>query len=554
MNPVTKYTKSGDINIAYQVFGTGTIDLVYVPGWVSNIDRMWSSPALVNFFKELSKIVRIIIFDKRGTGLSDREIKFSTLEERMEDITAVMDAANSKKAILFGQSEGGSLSALYSATYPNRVISLIGFGVFAKRKHCPNYPWAPTNEEQQKVYDMIDNNWCSGEMLLEKLAPSKINDKKFISWLTSYFRSGASPSAAMRLTKMNSELDITDILEHIKTPTLLLHRTHDNDVNVEEGKFIAQHIKESKFVELDGKDHLFWTGNTNEVLHEIKSFITNGKPTNSYKKGFTTVLFGQVIASYKKEITLDLIAPFIKKFNGEIILLEQKNFTITFNTPGKAVNCSIALFKALQKEKTSLAMGIYIKEETKNKDQFFNDKDFYIKKTILSQLRINQILVTQTVKHLLPGAGNNFSHKTTILNYNANTLCKLYAVNLKIIEKNEILQSKTLRYANPNSFIENVLQIINENIKDDTFNVESLSDKMRMSERQLQRKVKATTNRSPYQLIVSMRLNTARDVLTSSNLTISEIAFKFGFSSPSYFSKCFRKEFNTNPTALLQRI
>ncbi len=553
MNPVTKYTKSGNINIAYQVFGTGNKDLVYVPGWVSNIDRMWSCPALVDFFKELSKTVRIIIFDKRGTGLSDREIKFSTLEERMEDITAVMDAANSKKAILFGQSEGGSLSALYSATYPNRVLSLIGFGVFAKRKNTPNYPWAPTEEEQQRVYDMIQNNWCSGEMLLKKLAPSKTNDEKFLDWLTSYFRSGASPNAAMRLTKMNSELDITGVLEHIKTPTLLLHRTNDNDVKVEEGKFIAQQIKKSKFIELEGKDHLFWAGNTREILHEIQSFITNVKPTNSFKKGFTTVLFGQLVASYNKTITLDLIAPLIKKFNGEVILLESKSFTITFETPGKAVNCSIALFNALQKEKISLAMGAYIKEETKNADQFFNDKDFYMKKTMLSQLRVNQILVTQTVKHLLPGVGNNFLHNTSILNYNANTLCKLYNVNLKTIGKNEISQNKTPLFSNHDSFLESVLQIINENIKNDTFNVETLSDKMRMSERKLQRKVKATTNRSPYQLISSVRLNNARDVLTSSNLTITEIAFKFGFSSPSYFTKCFKKEFNMNPTTLLQR-
>lgn len=553
MNPVTKYTKSGNINIAYQVFGTGNKDLVYVPGWVSNIDRMWSCPALVDFFKELSKTVRIIIFDKRGTGLSDREIKSSTLEERMEDITAVMDAANSKKAILFGQSEGGSLSALYSATYPNRVLSLIGFGVFAKRKNTHNYPWAPTEEEQQKVYDMIQNNWCSGEMLLKKLAPSKTNDEKFLDWLTSYFRSGASPNAAMRLTKMNSELDITGVLEHIKTPTLLLHRTNDNDVKVEEGKFIAQQIKNSKFIELEGKDHLFWAGNTREILHEIQSFITNVKPTNSFKKGFTTVLFGQLVASYNKTITLDLIALLIKKFNGEVILLESKSFTITFETPGKAVNCSIALFNALQKEKISLAMGAYIKEETKNADQFFNDKDFYIKKTMLSQLRVNQILVTQTVKHLLPGVGNNFLHNTSILNYNANTLCKLYNVNLKTIGKNEISQNKTPLFSNHDSFLESVLQIINENIKNDTFNVEILSDKMRMSERKLQRKVKATTNRSPYQLISSVRLNNARDVLTSSNLTITEIAFKFGFSSPSYFTKCFKKEFNMNPTTLLKR-
>ncbi|MEQ8575003.1 MAG: alpha/beta hydrolase, partial [Fulvivirga sp.] len=162
MRPATQYTKSGRINIAYQVFGSGSIDLVYIPGWVSNIDWMWACPELVDFLQELGKICRVILFDKRGTGLSDRVVELSTLEERMDDIRAVMDAVGSEKAILFGHSEGGCVSALFAATYPNRVISLIAFGIFAKRRYAPEYPWAPTDEQRQVVYDMIENNWGSG--------------------------------------------------------------------------------------------------------------------------------------------------------------------------------------------------------------------------------------------------------------------------------------------------------------------------------------------------------------------------------------------------------
>ncbi|WP_050813280.1 alpha/beta fold hydrolase [Aquimarina agarivorans] len=167
MKPDTRYTKSASINIAYQVFGSGTIDLVYIPGWVSNIDLMWACPELVSFLQQLGKIARVILFDKRGTGLSDRVVEFPTLEERMDDIRAVMDAVGSKKAALFGHSEGGSVSALFAATYPNRILALIAFGIFAKRISVPDYPWAPTNEERQKVYDMIENNWGSGAMNLE---------------------------------------------------------------------------------------------------------------------------------------------------------------------------------------------------------------------------------------------------------------------------------------------------------------------------------------------------------------------------------------------------
>jgi len=220
MNPPIQYTKSGNINIAYQVFGSGPVDLVYIPGWVSNIDWMWACPELVSFFEALGKIARVVLFDKRGTGLSDRVVELSTLEERMEDIKSVMDAIDSKKAILF-------------------------------------------DEERQKVYDMIEYSWGSGDMNLETLVPSKANDPKFMSWLANYFRSGASPQAAMKLTKMNTQVDIIDILNYIKVPTLLMQRTNDVDVKIEEGRFIAERIKNSKFVELDGDDHLFWAGDTN---------------------------------------------------------------------------------------------------------------------------------------------------------------------------------------------------------------------------------------------------------------------------------------------------
>ena len=267
--PRTQYTKAGDINIAYQVFGSGSIDLVYIPGWVSNIDWMWSCPELVSFLHELGKIARVILFDKRGTGLSDRTVDFSSLEERMEDIQADMNAAGSDREVIFGHSEGGSVYSLFAATYPDKVISLITFGVFAKRRYSRDYPWAPTDEERNEVYEMIEHRWGCDNMEIEKLAPSKVNDPVFMNWLASYFRFGASPSAAMVLTKMNTEVNITDILKSVKVPTLILQRTNDIDVKIEEGRYMSQQIKGSRFVEFDGDDHLFWVGNTDEVLNEI---------------------------------------------------------------------------------------------------------------------------------------------------------------------------------------------------------------------------------------------------------------------------------------------
>ncbi|MEL6252065.1 MAG: alpha/beta hydrolase, partial [Bacteroidota bacterium] len=333
MKPKTKYTKSGSINIAYQVFGSGPIDLVYVPGWVSNIDWMWACPELVDFLLELGKMARVILFDKRGTGLSDRIVELSTIEERMDDIRAVMDAVGSEKAILFGHSEGGSVSALFAATYPSRCISLISFGIFARRRYCPEYPWAPTDEERQEVYDMIENNWGSGEMNLASLAPSKAHDKTFMDWLANYFRSGASPSAAMVLTKMNTQVDIIDILDSINVPCLILQRTDDIDVKIEEGRFIAERIPEAKFVELEGEDHLFWVGDSARVLEEIRNFIQQKRKNQIGSKSLFTFL----AARYQKtkqnsERLKENIEAYIEQYRGKMLSHESEAFIAVLNT------------------------------------------------------------------------------------------------------------------------------------------------------------------------------------------------------------------------------
>ncbi|MEL7341819.1 MAG: alpha/beta hydrolase, partial [Bacteroidota bacterium] len=330
--PNTQYTKSGRINIAYQVYGSGPVDLVYIPGWVSNIDWMWACPELVYFFTELGKVCRIILFDKRGTGLSDRIVESSTMEERMDDIRAVMDAVGSEKAFLFGHSEGGSVSALFAATYPNRTIGLLTFGIFAKRRYSEAYPWAPTDEERGEVYDMIDQSWGSGDMNLASLAPSKGNDKAFMSWLANYFRSGASPSAAMVLTRMNTEVDIIHVLSSIRVPCLILQRTNDIDVKIEEGRFIADRIPGARFVELPGNDHLFWIGDADRVLKEMKTFIHRTNPIDHYEDRLFTFVAGEISAASSSESVLQ-IRDIISQYRGTIIHENAFRFLATFDGP-----------------------------------------------------------------------------------------------------------------------------------------------------------------------------------------------------------------------------
>ena len=280
MKPLTQYAKSEEINIAYQVIGQGSIDIVFVPGWVSNIDILWEDSKISNFLTKLSEFTRLILFDKRGTGLSDKVSSLCSLEERMDDIRNVMDAVNSKKAILFGHSEGGTISCLFAATYPERTISLITFGAFAKRIFSNDYPWAPKPAERKIFYKTIKEGWGNGQKLgLEYLMPSMANDQDYYNWFASYLRSAASPGTALALAMMNTEADITNILDVIKVPTLILHRTHDKDVNIEEAKYLEKRIPNSKLIELNGSDHLFWIGDAYSVMVEIEDFITGKRQT-----------------------------------------------------------------------------------------------------------------------------------------------------------------------------------------------------------------------------------------------------------------------------------
>lgn len=554
MKPPTQYTKSGRINIAYQVFGTGPIDLVYIPGWVSNIDWMWACPELVRFLEELGKVARVILFDKRGTGLSDRIVELSTLEERMDDIRAVMDAVGSRKAVLFGHSEGGSASALFAATYPNRTISLVTFGIFAKRRYAPDYPWAPTDAERQVLYDMIEHSWGSGEMQLESLAPSKADDRVFMDWLASYFRSGASPGAAMILTRMNTQVDIIDILGAIRVPTLIMQRTNDIDVKIDEGRFIAERIPNSKFVELEGNDHLFWVGNSDAVLQEMKAFIAEVKPVKTYEERLFTILAARFISVNKDDQRArELMEQFVNQYRGELILDQEHTLVAIFEGPSKAVHCSIDLMAALKRLQVQLALGIHIKEGRVDEAHFVSGETEAFIESILKQAEPNQILLTQAVKYLLLGAGVNLAPYKTVPGARFGEYIPLFMVTDHLRADTQAEPSNAPHLPQHDSFLENVLQSIDNHLSNEAFSVDMLCRDIGMSERQLQRKLKAISNKSPIQLISSVRLHRAKELLLGSEDTIAEIAFQTGFSSPSYFSKCFKKEFGVSPSSLVQR-
>lgn len=554
MRPKTQYAKSGSINIAYQVFGQGPVDLVYIPGWVSNIDWMWGCPELVDFLRELGTMARVILFDKRGTGLSDRIVELSTLEERMDDIRAVMDAVGSRKAVLFGHSEGGSVSALFAATYPDRTVSLITFGIFAKRRYTPDYPWAPTDEERQVLYDMIETSWGSGKMNLEALAPSKADDSIFMDWLANYFRSGASPSAAMVLTKMNTEVDIIDILGSIKVPTLIMQRTHDIDVKIEEGRFIAERIEGADFVELKGNDHLFWVGDTREILDRIRDFILKEKPDKNLRQqlftiGAARILSGQTLSSDKQEIFYQ----YVEQHRGNVVKGDGQTFIANFEGPSKAVSCALGLVNSAKSFNAQIAVGIHIKEGAFVESQFISKETEEIMGSILKKARSNEVLVTQSVKYLLSGSGLELTSGRSMFLPGSDEPILLFKVNDTPGTYDRPDNGMSHQLPGYDLILEKVLKCIDDHLEDETFNVERLCKEIGVSERQLQRKLKAKTNKSPVQMISSVRLHRAKELLLQQKYNIAEIAYRTGFSNPSYFSRLFRKEFGLSPSSLLQK-
>ncbi len=259
--PSTHYVKSDDVHIAYQVIGDGPFDLLVVPGFVSNVEAIWQSPNRSEFFRRLASYCRVILFDKRGTGMSDRGSQIFTLEQRMHDVQAILDEVGSERAALFGFSEGGPMSLLYAATYPERTSALILYGSYAKRSWAPDYSFGWQDEQWKHVLDDIDRHWGTPQSLnVTMWAPSIAHDRHATEGIASYFRASASPGAAATIMRMNREIDVRHVLPATRVPTLILHRTAERVIDVQHARYMARHIPGAKLVELPGEDHTPWVG------------------------------------------------------------------------------------------------------------------------------------------------------------------------------------------------------------------------------------------------------------------------------------------------------
>jgi pimeloyl-ACP methyl ester carboxylesterase/DNA-binding winged helix-turn-helix (wHTH) protein len=363
--PETHYARSGDVNIAYQVVGSGPRDLVFVMGWVSHLEYFWAEPSFARFLHRLASFSRLILIDKRGTGLSDRVTELPTLEQRMDDVRAVMDQVGSKYAALIGVSEGGPMCALFAATYPEKTRALVMFGTYAKRLWDPEYPWAPTREAREAFHQQIRDGW-GGPIGIEERAPSMAHDPAFRTWWATYLRMGSSPGAALALTKMNAEIDIRGILPSIRVPTLVLHRRHDRCLKVEEGRYVASRIPGARFVELPGEDHLPFVGDQDTLLDEIEQFVT-GAPGAVARapldRVLSTILHARV-NGVAVDSFLDHAARECEWFRGRPLDSSDGQFIAAFDGPARAIRCASELTEAGSRFAVQVHVGLHTGECT----------------------------------------------------------------------------------------------------------------------------------------------------------------------------------------------
>lgn len=419
--PETMYAKSGNVNIAYQVVGDAPLDLVFVMGWVSHLEYFWKEPSFARFLLRLSSFARLILFDKRGTGLSDRvpNNELPTLEQRMDDVRAVMDAAGSERAALCGVSEGGPMCSLFAATYPEKTLALVMIGTYAKRVRDDDYPWAPTADERQHFFNEIREHW-GGPVGLEERAPSVAGDSQFRDWWATYLRMGASPGAALALTEMNAAIDVRQVLPTIRVPTLVIHRTGDECLKIQEGKYVADQIPGAKFVQLPGNDHLPFVGDQESILDEVEEFLTGVRHQPEPDTVLATILYMRIVGSEQHaerlgnerwDEMLRRLRTHIQKeiewFRGrEVDMVGDRPLAI-FDGPARAIKAASAISQYASRLNIQMRAGLHT-GECELSDGKVTGMATEMCLEISNHAEPGEVLVSNTVKDLVAGSGIRF--------------------------------------------------------------------------------------------------------------------------------------------------
>jgi pimeloyl-ACP methyl ester carboxylesterase len=433
--PATRYTLSGDVNIAYQVVGEGAIDVVFVMGWVSHLEYFWLEPRFARFLQRLASFSRLILFDKRGTGLSDRVPvhQLPTLEERMDDVRAVMDAAASRRAVIVGVSEGGPMSALFAATYPEKTLGLVMIGTYAKRIRDASYPWGRTQEEHARFLEVIRREW-GGPVGIDTRAPSLEKDPEFSSWWATYLRMGASPSAAVALTEMNAEIDVRPALEMVRVPALVLHRAGDRCLLSDEGRYVASHIPGARFVEFEGADHLPFVGNQDELLGEIETFVAGIVEHNRPEPVLATVLYSDLfggppstpLEQERRRRLRESAAHEIAWYRGRPAALDSAGPLATFDGPVRALRCAASIQRQAARSGVPARLAVHAGECDLAEPGHVTGVAVDVAAAVHQRTPAGEVLVSSTVRDLVAGSGIRFDESGSLDSPELQRTWKLY--------------------------------------------------------------------------------------------------------------------------------
>jgi class 3 adenylate cyclase len=419
-----RYAKSGGVNVAYQVSGAGPVDLVSVGGWITHIEAAREDPGIARFQDSLRRFSRVVDFDKRGTGLSDRvpESQMPTMEERMDDIRAVMDAVDLERASLFGFSEGGSLAILFAATYPHRTASLVLWGSYASMVRRPDYPWGLTPDEIERAARAYAERWGTGAGLSAFL-PSRGGDAAATRWWARFQRLAASPAAAVALLRMNAEIDVRGALSAISAPTLVLHRREDVISAVEHGRYLAQHISGARLVEFEGADHWPWVGEMSPIVEEIEEFLTGARHEPEPERALATVLFTDIVGSTELAAQLGdrtwrnllqrhdaMVRDALARHRGREVKTIGDGFLATFDGPARAIRCAFAIRDNARHLGLDVRAGLHTGECELIGDDI-GGLGVHIGARVAALARPSEVLVSRTVTDLVAGAGIAFESR-----------------------------------------------------------------------------------------------------------------------------------------------
>jgi class 3 adenylate cyclase len=442
--PETRYARSGDVAIAYQVFGDGQLDLVFAPGYVSNIELGWSLPGRAEFLEALASFARVIQFDKRGTGMSDPVRGHASLETRMEDVRAVMDAARSERAALLGVDTGGMMSIVFAATYPDRTAGLLLTGTAARTLWAPDHPWGPTEAEYLRSVDEEERHWGSEEQglrVMRRYSPS-LAEADAPRW-AAYLRQSASPGAYAAYRRMNMENDVRDVLPAIHTQTLVAHRIGDMVVDVGAGRHLADRIPGATFVELPGEDHSPFTGSTTELVGLTREFLDVASQEPAWAEPdrvLATVLFTDIVGSTAKAAELgdarwrellqehnSVIRRQLARYRGDEVDTAGDGFFASFDGPARGIRCAQAIREAVRPLGIELRAGLHT-GECELVDGKVGGIAVHIGARITGVAEANEVLVSSTVKDLVAGSGLEFEERGTAALKGVPGDWRLYAV------------------------------------------------------------------------------------------------------------------------------